>query len=94
MIKVVVKVTVKPECVEEFKALCQDFLKKTREEEGCISTELYEGMFEPNVYSFIDEWKDMATLEAHNKSEHFNSTTPLFAAMFSADMKVDIYKKC
>ncbi len=51
----------------------------TREEEGCLSYDLYESAAAPGVFVTVERWRDQADLDAHMASPH------IAAALGAAD---------
>lgn len=52
-------------------------VEATRQEEGCLSYDLFESASTPGTFVTIERWTDQAALEAH-------LTTPHVAAAFAA----------
>ena len=48
-----------------FLAQCQELIKHTRQETGCVSYELQQNSEQANHYVFIEQWKSKADLEQH-----------------------------
>ncbi|MDO4908866.1 MAG: putative quinol monooxygenase [Corynebacterium sp.] len=70
MILINVKYKVKPEYVENFRELVDEFTQATRAEEGNIFFDWYRSTDEPDVYILTEAFKDDAA-EAHVSSAHF-----------------------
>lgn len=54
-------------------------MEKSRAEAGNISYHLYEDMDDPDILTFIEEWKDQAAVDVHADSEHFQHIIPLLS---------------
>ncbi len=91
MIKIVAVNYVKPDKVEEFKALAKDLVKGSQAEEGNISYTLNQSISDPTVLTFIEFWKDKAAIESHNASEHFTTICPKLGEFCAKDMDITIY---
>lgn len=85
MIKIVAKSTVQEGKREEFLALVKELIEKSRAEEGNISYDLWEDIKNPNVLTFIEEWKDQEAISIHNSSEHFTRIVPQIGKLTVAD---------
>jgi quinol monooxygenase YgiN len=90
MIKVVAKVTLKPEHIETFKSLVPELVAETRKEEGCIAYQLLNDVNEAHVFAFIEEWENDARLQAHMNSAHFKTIFPQIAALLEKDPEVSV----
>ena len=91
MIKIVAKMFVKPECVEDFKAQAKELVQKSAAEEGNVSYTLNQSTSDPCALAFIEFWKDQAAIESHNASEHFRRILPLLGAMCAKPPAVDLF---
>jgi quinol monooxygenase YgiN len=76
MIQIVARNTVQEGKKEEFLALVKELVEKSRAEEGNIYYDLWEDIKDPNVLTFIEEWKDQEAINIHNASEHFTRIVP------------------
>lgn len=63
MIKITAKSIVKAGAREPFIAAARELVEKSRAEAGNISYHLYEDMDDPNILTFIEEWKDQAAVD-------------------------------
>jgi quinol monooxygenase YgiN len=93
MIKIVAKVVVKEECIEAFHEAARELIEKSRQEEGNISYTLNQSIQDPKVHSFMEVWKDIEAIKAHNASEHFTSAMPKLGALAEGPMAADLYKE-
>ncbi|MCD8041733.1 MAG: antibiotic biosynthesis monooxygenase [Tannerellaceae bacterium] len=73
MIKIVAKATVKEGKREEFIRVVQPMITGSQAEEGNISYNLFEDLDDKNTLTFIEEWKDLAAIDTHNNSAHFQA---------------------
>jgi quinol monooxygenase YgiN len=69
-VKVVARLTARPDQVLELQALLQGLLEPTRKEAGCVSYELLWNRTDPADFTFIEEWADAAALDAHLMTPH------------------------
>lgn len=92
MVKVVAKNVVLEENLDKVLKLCEEIIGETRKEDGCISYELFEGIEDPKVVTFIEEWESMEHLEKHFKTPHFERIVPQLGELMAKDGEVDIYQ--
>ena len=71
MITIVAKAIVKEGQREEFIKVVQPMIAGSQAEEGNISYNLFGDMDNPNVLTFIEQWKDMEAIDIHNNAKHF-----------------------
>lgn len=72
-----------PDKIEATQAALLQLVAATLQEPGCISYELLQNLEDPTEFTFIEEWKSAAALEAHFASEHMQaaiSQLPVLAA--------------
>jgi quinol monooxygenase YgiN len=72
MLALWVKVRVKPEARERFlQAIEVDAIGSERDEPGCLCFNVLQDQQEPNVYYFMEVYRDEAALEAHRTAPHY-----------------------
>ena len=69
-LNVVAMIPVKPEAVDQVRAALQTLVAATRDEEGCVSYDLYESAAAPGTFVTLERWTDAASLEAHMGTPH------------------------
>ena len=82
--KVILRLTAKPDKVEELKRILAGLVPPTRKEPGCISYEVVQNNADPCDITCVEEWRDQAALDAHWASSHVQDAlakgVPLLAA--------------
>lgn len=71
MIKRFVKMTFKPEHIQDFKTLFNSKKEFIAAVEGCSHVELLQDINNPNVFFTFSVWEDPKYLEAYRQSELF-----------------------
>ena len=72
MLALWVKVRVKPERLEDFlKAIEVDAIRSERDEPGCFCFNVLQDREDPNVYYFMEVYRDEAAIEAHRAAPHY-----------------------
>ena len=71
MISVIAKVPVKPESKEEAVAEVKTLMEGVATEEGTLLYTLNVDQNDPNVFVFMERYKDMEALGAHGSTPHF-----------------------
>ncbi|PZR84529.1 MAG: antibiotic biosynthesis monooxygenase [Stutzerimonas stutzeri] len=80
MLKVIAEDFIKPEAVEIVLPLYRELVEKTKQEDLCISYDLFIDQKDPGHFIFIEEWPDRAALDIHCSTEHFTRLVPLINA--------------
>ena len=79
-----VRMTFRPDRLDDFLALFADARSRIRAAPGCHHLELWQDARFPNVLTTYSEWDDADALDAYRHSDLFKTTwartTPLFAA--------------
>lgn len=70
---VVAKIVAKRESVEEVHGALLKILEPTREEEGCISYNLFRDEDTPAVFFMLENWQSAGHLEKHMATDHFKA---------------------
>ena len=93
MITIVAKSVVLEGKAEEFKTTARKLIAESQKEAGCISYDLYQEVNQPNVLTFIEEWKNMEAIEKHNASAHFTQIVPKLGTLREGPAEVHLYQK-
>jgi quinol monooxygenase YgiN len=76
MIDVIVTQRVKPGMEQEFERITRELTANTlSKDQGCLRYEWYRAEA-PQTYILIEQWTDMAAVQAHLASEHMASLKP------------------
>ncbi len=67
---VVAVLTAKPGSEAAIGAALRDLVAPTREEEGCISYDLFESAAVPGTFFTVERWRGQADLDAHLQTSH------------------------
>ena len=67
---VVATIPAKPETTDAIRAALETLVAATRQEEGCISYDLYESAAAPGTFVTIERWVDQAAMDLHMQSPH------------------------
>ena len=81
MIKIVAKMLVKTDKVEEFKTVAKELVEKSRAEAGNVFYSLNVSTTNPRLLAFIECWKDQEAIETHKATEHFTGILPKLGGM-------------
>ena len=91
MIKVLAHFRLKDGVLPQVKALAEELVAATRQEEGCIQYELLQAA-ENTLHLVMQEaWASQAALDAHSASAHFMSIVPQLAALCTQPPEVEQY---
>ena len=91
MIKIVAKMLVKPDKVDEFKTIAAELVRKSRAEAGNIYYTLNESTSDPRCLAFIECWKDQDAIAAHNATEHFQTILPRLSVLCEKGQPADLF---
>ena len=81
MIHILASFEVKNDKLSDFIKLCNELIKESRAEEGCVSYHLQQNTEKENHLVFVEEWKSNEAIEKHNSSGHFTRIVPLLVEM-------------
>lgn len=77
---------------DRFLELADDAMKGSKAEEGNISYHLYEDTKEENTFVMVEEWKDLAAVKFHGKTEHYISFKEKSKDILAAPTQVEVYE--
>jgi quinol monooxygenase YgiN len=72
MLTIIAKITAEPDHGAEIEQGLKALIPPTRTEDGCLQYDLHKSREDPNVFMFVENWKDKASFDAHMNSEHLN----------------------
>lgn len=93
MLTVMAQFSVKADKINDFLTQCQELIKHTRQETGCVSYELQQNSEQANHYVFIEQWKSKADLEQHFATPHFTSIVPVLVEYCEQAPVVQTFQK-
>lgn len=76
---------------KEFQDVARDCVAKTRQEAGNISYTLLANTEDPNRFTFFEEWKSQADLDAHGKTAHFQAFAKGIENLLAQPLEIKIY---
>ncbi len=92
MIRVVARIVVAEENVEEFLAVAKGLVEATREKDGPIAYNLVRSLDDPTQFRMLEVWDELATLEAHLATEHFQTAIPKIGALAVEAPPADVFE--
>ena len=82
MIKRIVKMKFKKECITPFKNLFEEVKPKIASSEGCTHLELVQDIHDPSIIFTISMWKDERNLNEYRSSMLFTHTWSITKTYF------------
>ncbi|AOW95186.1 antibiotic biosynthesis monooxygenase [Rhodococcus sp. WMMA185] len=77
-LRVVATIPAKPGSEDTVRDGLSSLAAESRNEEGCVSYELFESGSQPGTFVIVEVWASQAAIDAHMKSPHFQSAAGLF----------------
>ncbi|MGB6986103.1 MAG: putative quinol monooxygenase [Candidatus Aquilonibacter sp.] len=65
--------TFKPEDADQAEAILRQLRDASRQEPGVVTFEVARSQERPNEFALYEEYRDQAALDAHAKTEHFDT---------------------
>ena len=72
-LRVVAHLRAKTDKITEVQVALSALVEPTRAEQGCIWYELMQNNDDPADFTFVEEWSDDASLDAHLSTEHIQA---------------------
>ena len=93
MFKIVARLTVKADKIDEFKKTAEELVRKSSEEEGNVFYTLNQDTRDEQKFAFIECWKDDEAMKVHRASEHFTRIFPILSGMAEGSGPNELYKE-
>ena len=90
-LRVVAHLTAKPDKIAETREMLLSLIGKTRAENGCILYELMQNNSDPTDFTFVEEWSDDATLDAHLQTDHIKELVSKAGDLLAAPSDIRRY---
>ena len=90
-LRVVARISARPEAVNEVRELLCGLVEPTRKESGCISYELLQNTADPTDFTFVEEWESHAALESHAASDHLKAIGPKLRPVVTSAPDIRMY---
>lgn len=71
MIMVMGRYNIDPAKREEFQTFARELVARERQQPGCLAFDIFEDVTAPNTFLMLEQWRDVASLDAHTGSEEF-----------------------
>lgn len=91
-VRVVARVNVRPDKLQDTLDAFNALVSATRAEEGCISYEVLQNAEDPHDITFVEEWKSNEALDSHFATEHFGAVASRAAELLTAPPDIRRYK--
>lgn len=83
MIKRLVKLTFRPDKIQDFKQIFEESKEKIKNTEGCLHLELLNDITHPHIFFTLSYWENEAALAGYRQSELFKSTWAKTKVLFA-----------
>ena len=93
MIHILASFKVKNDKLSDFISLCNELIKESRKEKGCISYRLQQNTEKENHLVFVEEWESNEAIKQHNASRHFTRIVPLLVEMCESAPIIQTFNK-
>jgi quinol monooxygenase YgiN len=91
MLKIVARITVKKDKIEEFKRTAEELIRKSSAEEANVFYTLNQNVEDEQKFAFIECWRDNEALKTHGASEHFTRIFPQLGELSESSEPAEIY---
>ncbi len=90
-VKVLARVTARPDKIEEVKSLLLGLVGETREENGCISYQLLQNKADPGDFTFVEDWANDSAIDAHFTTAHVQDAFSKAASLLAKEPDIRRY---
>ncbi|MFT7528499.1 MAG: quinol monooxygenase YgiN [Arenicella sp.] len=81
-----------PAKVEQLTAILEAMLAPSRAEAGCISYRFFRSHDDSNSFLFYEQWQDMAAIEFHFATEHFQQLGAQLEGLLDGEPQINIFE--
>jgi quinol monooxygenase YgiN len=73
---------------QDLRAGLESVIEATRQEAGNVTYELYQGVDDPAVFTFYENWQSKADLDAHLQSPHMQAGLAGLPALVDGELSI------
>lgn len=92
MIRVVARIVVAEENVNEFLVVAKHLVEMTRKLDGPVEYNLVCSLDDPTQFRMLEVWNEMEDLEAHLATDHFQTAIPRIGELALEAPPADVFK--
>jgi quinol monooxygenase YgiN len=89
--RVVARISAKPDKVAELKSVLLSLIGPTRMEKGCISYQLCESKTDAGDFVFVEEWASAAAINAHMTTAHVQEAFAKAQSLLASPPDIRVY---
>ena len=90
-LRVVARVTAKPDCIEQVKAILVGVVEPSRREPGNLSYQLLHNRSDPTDFTFVEEWTTVSAEQAHFSTLHIMDALQRLPGLLAAEPDIRRY---
>jgi len=90
-VRVVARIVARPGKEDELRAVLRGLVHPTHREPGCVTYELLQNNADPTDFTFVEEWRSDADLDAHLQSAHLQDARVKLPNLAVADPDIRRY---
>lgn len=90
-VRVLARVTARPDRIEAVKSILLSLLGETRKENGCISYQLLQNKAEPGDFTFVEEWASDSAIDTHFTTAHMQDAFSKAASLLAKEPDIQRY---
>lgn len=93
---VIARMRAKPGKQAELRAALEALIEPTTKDEGCINYDLHQGVDDPAVFVFYENWADRAAHAAHAahmQAPHLQRFIAEHLGLLDGDLRVDLLRR-
>lgn len=91
IVRVVARITVQPDKIDEVKSILLDLVVPTRQEKGCISYQLLQNKADPGDFTVVEEWTSDSAIDAHLITPHVQDAFSKASSLLATDPDIRRY---
>ncbi|MBA3927916.1 putative quinol monooxygenase [Listeria rustica] len=93
MLVIQAKLEVQEDKIAAFLKEVEPLIEASKAESGNAGYTLTRSVEKPTEFYMIEQWEDLAAIEAHNKSEHFQAFQAGVGSLLSAPPAIQVLSK-
>jgi quinol monooxygenase YgiN len=83
---VIANIRARPEHIDTVREVLTSYVQPTRAEAGCLVYDLFQNRSDAAHFTFVEEWADEASLDAHSKSAHITAGRERLKGLAAAEV--------
>ncbi|MBW3518773.1 putative quinol monooxygenase [Flavobacterium sp. NKUCC04_CG] len=88
---IVLRISIKPECIARVLEASKDLVAQTRQEPGCIFYNFYQSTENPSDFIFYEKFQNQEAIQKHNETDYVKKFLLTVKESSQIDVEMELF---